>query len=519
MVGAASKYIQKVPCPSCGQRLAIDTRNLDKKIRCPRCNKVYTTSDFFDHRTTLPAVTATTPAVNPEQAPVQQTVTAKPVHPAGTDQPPLPPRKQRNTPVQFQGGPSTDLPPPQYPDSTPPTKRGFPPPASTSSVSPHAEQPQAVKKDGFALVLSYIADFFDAVTDIGSKVDAWIYGKHGIIFVCCALFVVIAQIINLFTSAFWLEILAIVIFFSSLLFLPFLRLCSLRDEDGRWQFRRALVRIKSSFTGVWEYTVNFFHMSWAERLAMLAKIVLVGALVVIAIKALVQLGYEGALVAGLIEEIPLWLKLIAVLAWLGLIFSAVFLIHRWLSVKLLLGKYMRSGSISLGAAKNSINSLPPVLDYINQPDQAMTLAQQIQDPMLQKLLTQFGKWKPRKAYEYEDEYQGALYRHLKMYMPEAKAQREYPIKTEHMKRKGRIDVVLADFVAIEMKRDLRGAGCAQRASGQMMQYAGTWAKKGPLILLVCNSSPGHLEHNMMPTISTLRSQGVAAIAIAAGSRG
>jgi hypothetical protein len=148
----------------------------------------------------------------------------------------------------------------------------------------------------------------------------------------------------------------------------------------------------------------------------------------------------------------------------------------------------------------------------------MQRIQHVNNPLMQNVLKQLATWKPRTSFEYEDEYQGSLHRHLKMYLPEADSKREYPIKLADSKRPRWIDIVVADFVAIEMKRDFHKSGEIQRAQGQLMENVRTWGPRGPVMLVVCDVEPGFLESTLGGLINQMRSMGYAVMAVAAGSR-
>jgi hypothetical protein len=158
-----------------------------------------------------------------------------------------------------------------------------------------------------------------------------------------------------------------------------------------------------------------------------------------------------------------------------------------------------------------------VLDFINESDIATGMVQRVDNPMLQNLLNHLSTWKPRRSFEYEDEYQGSLHRHLKMNMPEAEAKREFPVRLKGSNKPRRIDIVVADCVAIEMKRDFYKAGEIQRAKGQLGENVQTWSK-GPIILVVCDVEKGALAKELSDLIGQLRSMNRAVMAVAAGTR-
>lgn len=93
-------------------------------------------------------------------------------------------------------------------------------------------------------------------------------------------------------------------------------------------------------------------------------------------------------------------------------------------------------------------------------------------------------WQPgncRNEYEYQDK----LYRHLKKALPGHEIETEYPIGDKEHGNKGRADIVIDDIILIEMKKDT-STGAVQRAQGQIGQYSGIWANRGPVILLLCS---------------------------------
>jgi hypothetical protein len=131
-------------------------------------------------------------------------------------------------------------------------------------------------------------------------------------------------------------------------------------------------------------------------------------------------------------------------------------------------------------------------------------------------LTAIQNWNPRQTND-EKIYQDRLYRHLRMHMPDAAIQLEYPIRKVSGKA-GRLDIVINDTILIEMKRDF-SAGAIQRSTGQLMEYSDVWSGKGPIILLLFDIEYEKARQVYQPTMNTLANLNVSALTIVARNKG
>lgn len=123
------------------------------------------------------------------------------------------------------------------------------------------------------------------------------------------------------------------------------------------------------------------------------------------------------------------------------------------------------------------------------------------------------RWKPR-ASEREAGYERSLVRFLERNMPGIDAQTQLPFQAEDGTR-GRIDIVLDEVVAIELKRDLRISADADRAVGQVLKYAASW-RRGPVLLLLCEASAEVADLPVLKRIAELREGGRSLFVVAAG---
>lgn len=99
-------------------------------------------------------------------------------------------------------------------------------------------------------------------------------------------------------------------------------------------------------------------------------------------------------------------------------------------------------------------------------------------------------------------------------LPGVDARTQQPFEAEDGSR-GRIDVVVDDVLAIELKRALRASSEADRAVGQVFKYAASW-RKGPVILLLCEAPWDFAEQPLVRRLGELHAIGRAVFVVAAG---
>jgi hypothetical protein len=194
------------------------------------------------------------------------------------------------------------------------------------------------------------ASFLGDVVGFGARIDAFLYGKHKWITIGGALVVILCQFINLFWNAWWLEVLAIILFTGMLFVLMFIRISSYRDAEGNWNFGLVFRRAKSSLAWLWDSIIHFMRMPKAEKHLSLAKGLFLLSALVLALRAVLQLLYKVFLWLGLYWNIGSVLTWVAVLGWLGFLFGGVFFGYSWFKLKGSLKNIIRSGWNGPGAS-------------------------------------------------------------------------------------------------------------------------------------------------------------------------
>jgi hypothetical protein len=170
-------------------------------------------------------------------------------------------------------------------------------------------------------------------------------------------------------------------------------------------------------------------------------------------------------------------------------------------------KDFKRASVAL-ARGEALGTVPLVIDL----RQSVPLSADVPSEF-HPLLNTLAQWKPR-ASEREAGYERSLVRFLERNVPGIDAQTQLPFEADDGTR-GRIDVVLDDVVAIELKRDLRASSEADRAVGQIIKYAASW-RKGPVILLLVEASEEIADFPVLRRIAELREQGRSLFVVAAG---
>jgi len=140
----------------------------------------------------------------------------------------------------------------------------------------------------------------------------------------------------------------------------------------------------------------------------------------------------------------------------------------------------------------------------------------IENKGLSDLLKAFKAWRPH-YHDNEHGYQLALERFLRRRFRDSKVEREVPIGARHADLNGRLDLVLADCVAVELKKQM-GEAEADRAIGQMRKYSNAWLK-GPMVLLVTESRGNAAEARAAREVTSTRTgNGHPVLFVAAGHR-
>jgi hypothetical protein len=160
------------------------------------------------------------------------------------------------------------------------------------------------------------------------------------------------------------------------------------------------------------------------------------------------------------------------------------------------------------ATPGRAQQLPFVLDVRNPEASYEALPVE-----LRPLALTLAAWRPREQ-EREAGYERSLVRFLKKRLPGVEARTQQPFEADDGSR-GRIDVVVDDVLAIELKRGLRASAEADRAVGQIFKYAASW-KNGPVVLLLCEATWDFADQPMVRRLAELHAMGHAVFVVAAG---
>lgn len=346
--------------------------------------------------------------------------------------------------------------------------------------------------------------------------DAWLYGKRAAVVFLGALVTVavsaaeawISPRTPLFTALFTY------LFAVFLTLLLVARLGALRDDDGNWSLALVRRRIAEATADAGDLLSSLGALPGALRWKSVGKAAWFLGLLVLALRnvvVLLLLTAEELLASALPsgQEVDRVLLLggigalgIGTLCWL----------IGWGKLRGQPGARLRHGDQGererLCAA---VASLPPIIDCANT-GQVLDLAHRAGHPVLEQLLRALSEWRPRR-FDFEDQYQGSLYRLLRRKMPDANPQRERPVGSRATRNAGRADLVVSEAVLIEMKRRLTTA-TAQRALGQVQMYVDAW-NQGPVILLLCDADPSVAHGFLGREITYLRTRAPVVLVLAA----
>ena len=128
----------------------------------------------------------------------------------------------------------------------------------------------------------------------------------------------------------------------------------------------------------------------------------------------------------------------------------------------------------------------------------------LEDEFMHAFLTTLKRWRPRKAH-LEADYQAALLRFLRRKLPGVaiREQRALKIQDGLRTRTLRVDLVVDDWLAIELKPRLAGASALQRAIGQVSIYASGWQGKGPVVLLICETRNDFMHSTIVNQLAAI----------------
>jgi hypothetical protein len=387
------------------------------------------------------------------------------------------------------------------------------PVAATQNLSPSVASPGAAQASntpanwkGGKRAWSFATWLATSLGDIAWWLDKVTYGRRLLMLSVFAAAVLTAQHV---APALYPLVLCSYCCFVYLLVLA--RLWWTREDDGAWTWRRFADR---GVAGVASAFGSFQREDFSVRVLLEGlrhALVAVGlALVVLAppLAAVTRFVLSGSSPTGqgfvdllqTVQAIGAWSVLVGFLSWVSQRF----------------GRRAAATVAFKDAAKalatpGFAQALPFVLDVRNAETSydALPLA-------LRPLAITLSEWRPREQ-EREAGYERSLVRFLKKRLPGVEARTQQPFEAEDGSR-GRIDVVVDDVLAIELKRGLRASAEADRAVGQIFKYAASW-KNGPVILVLCEASWDFAQQPMIRRLAELHALGRAVFVVAAGRVG
>lgn len=263
------------------------------------------------------------------------------------------------------------------------------------------------------------------------------------------------------------------------------RLNALRGDDGQWDPRVLLSRVKSSF---WLLIESLEHWDRSPRHL---RLTLVG-------EGLALLGLAGFIWAcGLSTlRLPVLGGLLTSLPFLsgGLLSAGIVVLARARQAEPTPAVFLQDFGNAL-AATTELPALVDLSEPLPEPFTRGTTA-------LHETVLALAQWRPR---EWADEagYRAALARHLQRQMPGNKVERERWMGESRLD--GVVDLAINGMIVLGVKRGFDNA-TAERAIGQMSSLARTWSGK-PLLLVVFDAPrEAIVEASMTPPFVDAREQ-------------
>lgn len=263
------------------------------------------------------------------------------------------------------------------------------------------------------------------------------------------------------------------------------RLNALRNDEGQWDPRVLLLRLKANF---WLLIESLEH--W-ERSPRHLRLTLVG-------EGLALLGLAGFIWAWGVStlRLPVLGGLLTSLPFLsgGLLISGIVVLVRAERAAPAPAVFLQD----FGNALAATTELPALVDLSEPLPEAFTRG----TTALHETVLALSQWRPR---EWPDEaaYRAALARHLERHMPGNKIERERWMGESRLD--GVVDLAINGMVVIGVKRGFDNA-TAERAIGQMSSLARTWSGK-PLLLVVFDAPrEAIVEASMTPPFVDAREQ-------------
>jgi hypothetical protein len=474
-----------VYCTACGQALSVPAADLRAVVQCPRCGMRHALESLVPRQRPLPAVVVAQPFAAPELA---ATALAPPSIALDATAP---------APPAFAHAPPTNFTPAQPPAFTPAAPATFMP--SPAPMLPAA----AGLAQHPSLIESLVHGALEAVTliaDTSAHVDARLRGwRRWVLLVGAA----VVQA----TLEWWRDgyVLALPLFALVCWGLLVSRVWSVRDDDGNWTWSYLWIRAKAATRGALQGALELGPLAtWPRRLAM--PLLTIGLLLVVVAEPC-----EAVIrrIAGQGTEIGGWANGAVAAGWIVVGVAVLSVVLAWLRGH---GAKVQAAIADLDAGGKVVtfSGFAPIVDVWEVDRAALASLKGVG-----AVIAILKDWHPRKC-EYEADYEASLLRHLRRRLPDLPIDNQRPVRDVEGRLVGRIDVVLGERLAIELKRAVRTTE-ADRAVGQIWKYVEHWTK-GPVMLLLCETTASFAEAGMAGRIDQLRQQGKSVLVVAAGTR-
>jgi hypothetical protein len=297
--------------------------------------------------------------------------------------------------------------------------------------------------------------------------------------------------------------------YTSLLYLLLLaRFWWVRDQDGNWSWSTFATRARVAVGDTWESVFSAQERSWAATLEQLRGFLLAlgTGLVVLGAPASALVGAVLSLL-GFEQAVADFASFVETLSFVG---AAVVVLAAltWLLKKTQRRTREADSFKQAALALRDSRNVPFVLDTFDGVASGVPAELGI-------LLGHLARWKPRQL-DSEAAYEASLKRFLQRELPGTKIERQYWLQGSDGRRVGKLDLVVDDVLAIEMKRLLRSSE-ADRAVGQVWKYAEAWTQ-GPVLLLLCETRADFAQAAFVNRVGQLRERGQPLFIVAAGRR-
>lgn len=395
------------------------------------------------------------------------------------------------------GWPFASSPPPSSPSMS---STGLPlPPPPTATPDPHSLPSSAQDLGAAAFTYAragvrWTGQVLQALAAAAARFDAQTYGHRRHVISGLAVVLVIAQFVSLTRGSIAFEwfvgtILLVVLFAYALA-----RVQDFRDESGQFTPKVAIGNLVALVRFVLRRDESKEDDDIPTSSSTLPRRLLEIGLAVLALRSLLLViggtwrWMSGASTPTLDTVLGLML-----LAWLPVVYGGYKLLSE-LSLRIF-GRRSAEPELALEPVASAevavadVVRLPHALDLVGTNARDREALHAIQDPVLKKIVAELPHWRPRKT-TYEAEYQAALARFLRRRLRGHAINEQFPLQDfdrSARPRRRRVDIVIDDTIAIEIKPRIDRAGDIQRAVGQVREYAEMWQGRGPMILLVCET--------------------------------